>query len=95
MKSLKKKLTELALRTLPRQARHKLLRNRACYDARCIRGLRVELARSTSDYREAFRLVHDAYVDRGWLKSNARRQWLTELHALPEVTAFVSSAAPG
>ena len=85
----KKKLLPFAMRVLPKRLRHALMRHKATIDPAVMCGVVVDIAHTKESYEPAFRLVHDAYVWRGWIKPQATGQYLTEHHALPETTVFV------
>lgn len=74
---------------LPRALQHRLIRRGACFPLATMEGLVVEVATATEAYLAAFRLVHDAYVGRGWLKPQPSGFWVTSHHVLPESTVFV------
>lgn len=78
-----------ALRSLPRRLRYGLLRRRASFKLADLSGVTVELAHSLEGYVDAFRLIHDAYVARGWITPQPSHLWLTEHHMLDESYVFL------
>lgn len=77
------------LHLLPRSARHVLIRRKVTFDESVLEGVTVEVAHTRSSYRDAFRLVHDAYLDRGWIEPQESGMWLTPQHTLGTTTVFV------
>jgi hypothetical protein len=61
----------------------------AIYPAESLDGVVVRLARTVEDYRAAFRLVHDSYVDRGLLNPHPTGELVTPYHARPDSTVFL------
>ncbi len=77
------------LRLLPRRLRHALVRRHAAFDPAVLEGVTLEVAHSAAAYRAAFGLVHDCYVERGWITRQPSGMWLTPQHTLPHSTVFV------
>lgn len=74
---------------LPRSIRDPLVRRQCHFDASLTAEIEVTLATTRADYAEASRLVHDAYVGRGWLKSQDNGRWVASHQALPEATTII------
>ncbi len=85
----RKQLLPNLLQLLPAKLRHALLRRKATLDEVVTHDVVVEIAHTREGYFDAFKLVHDAYVWRGWIEPQANGLYLTQHHALPETTVFV------
>ena len=53
------------------------------------------LARDTETFEQAFRLVHDRYVEYGYMKAQPTRRRLSLFHALPSTKVFVAQDSSG
>lgn len=85
------RLLRSALMMLPGKLGEGLLRRQAHLPGDVLAGLRVSVATDEAAYLAAFRVVHDAYVQRGWIHELPERMWLTPHHVLPESTILVVS----
>jgi hypothetical protein len=74
---------------LPQFAQESLVRHKACVRREALGDVRISLATSTEDYLGSFRLVHDAYVRRGWIEPRPNGMWVTRQHMLPESSVLV------
>jgi len=74
---------------LPGPVRHSLIRSRAVFNNALMDGVYVDVATDVETYLAAFRLVHEAYLGRGWITPQPSGLWVTPHHMLPESTIFV------
>ncbi len=74
---------------LPKWIRHRVIRRAVHYPWSRLDKLYIEIAHDAHGYEAAFRLVHDAYVERGWIKPQPSGMWRTAHQALPEATVLV------
>jgi len=81
------------LQLLPKPLRHALLRRKATVEESATHDVVVEIAHTRESYFDAFQLVHDSYVGRGWITPQPNGLYLTQHHALPETTVFVMRKA--
>jgi hypothetical protein len=79
-------------RLLPRAWRDRLVRRRTRVRERDLLGVTGSLAQSAADLRAAARLVHDAYVARGYLPPEPGGTRLTPHLLLPTTLTFVARA---
>lgn len=77
------------LRFVPRPLRHTLIRRQCTYARAPLADCVLRVANCTEDYLAAFRLVHESYVDRGWIEPQPGGLWITMYHVLPESTVYV------
>lgn len=77
------------LKWLPKPLRHALLRRTAGFDSSLLEGLSIEVVNTTAGYATAFGLLHDAYVERGWIPPQRSGLWLTPHHALARTTVLL------
>ncbi len=82
------RLKRKALSLLPRGIRHSIIRRIVHYPMHRLNGLQIEIAHDERAYEAVFRLVHDAYVERGWIRPQRSGMWRTAHHALPEATVL-------
>lgn len=83
------RLSKRVVEVLPRALRNPLVRRRTHFDPGLLQGVEVALARTEEEYLAAFRVVHDAYVGRGWIQPEPSGLWVTPHHVLPESTILV------
>lgn len=76
-------------RLIPRGPRHALIRRAVTYDESVREGVTVEVACTHEAYRAALSLVHDSYLERGWIERQKSGMWLTPQHTLVTTTVFV------
>jgi hypothetical protein len=81
-----------AVRLLPRALRDRVVRARTRVRERELAAVTVTLAESAADLRAAARLVHDAYVARGFMSPEPSGARLTPHQLLP-TTALLDRAA--
>ena len=78
------------LRLLPRSLRDRLVRRRTRIREAELAAVTVSLAESAADLQAAARLVHDAYVARGYMPPDPRGMRLTPHLLLPTTMTFVA-----
>lgn len=90
-KTLKKVFFYKTLALLPTPLRHALYRRQfARVPTEVPAGLTFELARTPEDLETAFRLLHDAYVEQGFIQPQPSGMRLILQHALPTTSILVA-----
>lgn len=84
-----RKLLRALLGLLPKPLRNRLIREKTYFPTAMFQDIELTIATTAEDYADAFRLVHDAYVDRGWLQSQIDGRWVAWAQALPEATTLI------
>lgn len=88
---LKKKAFYFALSLVPTPLRHAFYRRVfARVPTEVPQGLSFEMARTKEDLEAAFRLLHDAYVEQGFIQPQENGMRLTIQHALPTTSILVA-----
>ena len=82
------RLTRSAVSSLPREARFSLYRRMVSCDASPDSRLTLGIASSQTDLEACFSLLHDAYVDSGFMKPDSSGLRVTPYHALPTTTTL-------
>jgi ribosomal protein S18 acetylase RimI-like enzyme len=89
--NLKKKLFYMLVSGLPETLRHSYYRKRfARVPLDHPEGLSFELARSEADLTAAFKLLHDAYVEQGFITPHESGMRLIVQHALPTTSILIA-----
>lgn len=88
---LKKKLFYFSVSLLPKPLRHGFYRkNYARVPSAVPAGLTFELARTKEELEAAFKLLHDAYVEQGFITPHPSGMRLIIQHALPTTSILVA-----
>lgn len=88
---IKKKLFYLLVSSLPQALRHSFYRKQfARVPLEHPEGLTFEMARSEADLQSAFKLLHDAYVEQGFIEPQPSGMRLIVQHALPSTSILVA-----
>ncbi len=88
---VKKKLFYFIISNLPEFFRHKIYRKLyARVPVKDPEGMVFELARSQEDLETAFKLLHDVYVDQGFITPRVSGMHLIVAHALPTTSILVT-----
>lgn len=88
---LSRRLTQLALRLMPRPVRFNIIRNgMKLNDDELRRVEAVRIASTIDEYVAAMTLVHDGYVNRGIMAPHESRIRMTHYLALPSTIVFVA-----
>jgi hypothetical protein len=91
MKIWRKKMYYFALSIIPKVIRHRYYRMAYARLPRNLpENISFELARSQEDLEAAFRLLHDAYVEQGFMAPHYSHMRLTIHHALPTTMILVA-----
>ncbi len=76
---------------LPRKLRHAIYRSFVEIDAKPDPGLAFKIASTRDDLEACFRLLHDAYVNEGFMKPDPSGLRATLYHALPTTTTLCAT----
>ena len=88
LKSITYRAAQDALMVLPRRKRYRVLRFFADYDPAPSSRLVFKIAETREELEACFRLLHDAYVRRGYMKPDPSGMRVTIYHALPTTTTL-------
>jgi len=88
LKSITYRAAQDALMALPRRKRYRVLRFFADYDPAPSSRLVFKIAETREELEACFRLLHDAYVRRGYMKPDPSGMRVTIYHALPTTTTL-------
>lgn len=75
--NLRRSLRKAVMTRSPRIIRHRLIRRAAALTTTNLGRIVIRPATSLADFHNAERLVHDSYVDRGWLKPQPSGRYKT------------------
>lgn len=84
------KILRPALPYLPRSLRHKAIRHFIRIDEAGVSDVTFKLAETKEELEAAFRLLHDAYVDEGYMDPHPSGMRVTPYHALPTTTTLIA-----
>lgn len=89
-KSAIRKLIRKGFASLPPSYRFEFMRNQLKLDYKIPPNLTFNIARSQEDLEAAFKLLHDSYVDSGFMQPHPSGLRVTKYHALPSTTTLVA-----
>lgn len=79
-----------SLALLPKSVRHELFRAQLQINLHPDPCLEIKLAEDEAELESAFRILHDAYVDSGFMKPSPSGMRVTKYHALPSTSTLVA-----
>ena len=88
LKRVAHQMTRKAISWLPRQQRFKVFRSFADCNPSPSRRLLLKIAETREELEECFSLLHDAYVESGFMKPDPSGMRVTIYHALPTTTTL-------
>lgn len=77
---------------LPKGIRDPLCRSSLKLSLRCPDGLEIKIARTRHELEACFRLLHDSYVEQGYMAPQNHGIRVTPYHALPTTTTFIATS---
>lgn len=86
---LKKLFHQVYIR-LPDQVRYRIARKLVKPPIEIPQEFTFKIAKTKEELEQAFRLLHDAYVDQGYMKPNQTGLRVTKFHALPTTTTLIA-----
>ena len=86
MKSILRKI----IAKLPRQWRHKIARSYVRVPDFVSTDFEFKIANTAEELEQAFRILHDAYVQEGYMKASESGLRVTKYHALPTTSTIVA-----
>lgn len=77
------------LKFLPEKVRHYVIRKMMPAPV-SIEGLEIKLAENIEEYHQAFRLLYNSYLEKGYVQENSLKLHFTPYHALPYTSVIVA-----
>lgn len=91
LRALAKSMVRMVIGLLPRQAGHRVYRNMIRCDSKPSPKLVLKLAETREELEACFRLLHNAYVESGFMKPHPSGMRVTLYHALPTTSTLLAS----
>lgn len=88
--ALFREIQKKVMKALPEESRFKLIRSMVKVPRQLPAELDVHIASSEDELETAFTLLHNAYVDEGYMKPSPAGIRVTPYHALPSTTTIVA-----
>lgn len=83
-------LKKMALKHLPEFIRHKKIRSQLKLGRGAASHIVIKLAETQEELEQAFKVLHDAYVDEGWMDSQISGLRMTKFHSLPMTAVLIA-----
>lgn len=84
------KISKKILSYLPRTLRYEFFRRTLALPRKLPDGLEIKLAESRDEYTQAFKILHDSYVDAGFMKKDPSGLRVTLYHLLKSTSTYVA-----
>lgn len=86
----KRSLSRIIIGLMPKKNRYQFIRNRINMNAQSVQEMEFKIATTQDELQQAFQILHDAYVEQGYMNSTPSGLRFLKYFALPSTTTIVA-----
>ncbi len=90
LKSNRRSLLRIIISIFPTKIRHRFIRNHVRVDANVVNAFEFKIADTVDELEQAFRILHDAYVEQGYMHESKSGLRFLKYFALPSTTTIIA-----